>query len=777
MQTESSFERSGRRPRPPFRRRRKDRHPGLAERDAPHVVPKPKGELPEAFASNVFGRVHPLIQHAVADEEYHTPTPIQEQAIPPLMEGRDLLGCAQTGTGKTAAFLLPILHKLYTDPKPVETGHPRALVLAPTRELAAQIATSVATYGRYLGLPFAVVFGGVSQFPQVQALRHGAVLVVATPGRLLDLMQQRHLDLDCVEEFVLDEADRMLDMGFLPDIRRILAKLPKQRHTQFFSATLSKEVLHLAKDLVADPVEVTIEPDKPTVDKIHQMLMFVDKPRKDALLAHLFATRPEMSRVIVFARTRHGADKIVRKLDDADIPADAIHSDKTQRARTEALSAFKRGRIRALVATDIASRGIDVDDISHVVNFDLPEETESYIHRIGRTARAGASGCAISFVSAEERGLLRAVERMIRKSIDVERVDEFHSERAEKAASSGGRRKGGEDAPPRPAWVERKMNPGANREERRASTFRDRPPRRDSGSGRDQPDFRKRILDEMDIPDDAENTSGQGRPAEAEEASGEARADRKDAQGHHGEPRHEKRRERFDGDRRRDDRPPRPSRENNFGKKPRLGKIWAEENERRGNRNFKQKPSQFRDDRPPRRFDDDRPPRRHDDDSRPPRRHDDDRPPRRFDDSRPPRRFDDSRPPRKFDGDKPPRRFDNDRPPRRFDDSRPPRRFDDDRPPRKFDSDRPPRRFDDDRPPRRFDDSRPPRRRDDDRSPRRFDDDRPPRRFDSDERPARSHDFKKGKPGKKPRFRDDGAGARKPQASHPFARFHKRKKG
>ena len=462
------------------------------------MTPKPRGELPEAFASNVFGLVDPLIQHAVADEKYNTPTPIQEQAIPPLLEGRDLLGCAQTGTGKTAAFLLPILHKLYSDPKPVEPGHPRALVLAPTRELAAQIAESVATYGRYLGLPFAVVFGGVSQFPQVQALRRSAALVVATPGRLLDLMNQRHLHLDCVEEFVLDEADRMLDMGFLPDIRKVLGKLPEVRHSQFFSATLSPEVLRLAKDMVSDPVQVTIEPDKPTVDRIHQLLMFVDKPRKDSLLAHLFETRPEMSRVIVFARTRHGSDKIVRKLEQAGIPADAIHSDKTQRARTEALAAFKRGRTRALVATDIASRGIDVDNITHVVNFDLPEETESYVHRIGRTARAGAGGVAISFVSAEERGLLRAVERMIKKSIEVEQVDGFHSERAEKA--SGRSADGTVSQPP---WAARKKAlASANREERRALTRNDRPPK--SGSqGRRQPDFRQRMLDDAGQPEEA----------------------------------------------------------------------------------------------------------------------------------------------------------------------------------------------------------------------------------------------------------------------------------
>lgn len=487
MQHSDSRERRNRSPRPPFRRRK--RHPGLAERELPRQPPKPKGELPDEFATSVFGLVNPLLQHAVAEEGYLTPTPIQEKAIPHLLEGRDLMGCAQTGTGKTAAFLLPILHRLAANPKKVENGRPRVLILAPTRELAAQIADSTATYGRFLGIPFAVVFGGVSQYPQVKALGRGAVLVVATPGRLLDLMEQGHLTLDAVEEFVLDEADRMLDMGFLPDIKRILAKLPEQRHTQFFSATLSPDVLRLAMSMVKDPVHVTISPDQPTVDKINQKVLFVDKPNKVSLLISLLATRPEMEKVIVFARTRHGSDKIVRKLDDADIRAEAIHSDKTQRARTNTLEAFRKGRVRVLVATDIASRGIDVDGITHVVNFDLPEETESYIHRIGRTARAGAEGVAYSFVSAEERGLLRAIERMIRKEIPIDTAHEFHSERAERAAG-----KGGADSLPQPSWMKSKKDrPDASRRPDR----RGRPPR---FQGRAQPDFRRR-------PDDVPHTS------------------------------------------------------------------------------------------------------------------------------------------------------------------------------------------------------------------------------------------------------------------------------
>ena len=478
MHTEFSSERRGYRPRPPFRRR--NRHPGLAEREAPRQIPKPKGEIPASFAENVFGLVHPLLQHAVAEQDYLTPTPIQEKAIPHLLEGRDLLGCAQTGTGKTAAFLLPILHRLTVNPKQTERNKPRALILAPTRELAAQIATSTGTYGGFLGMPFAVVFGGVSQYPQVNALDRGAVLVVATPGRLLDLMEQGHVSLDHVEEFVLDEADRMLDMGFLPDIKRIIAALPEERHSQFFSATLSPEVLRLAMSMIKNPVHVTISPEHPTVDKINQKVMFVDKPNKDSLLVSLLSTHPELQKVLVFARTRHGADRIERKLEAAEIRAEAIHSDKTQKARTDALNAFRKGRVRVLVATDIASRGIDVDGITHVINVDLPEETESYVHRIGRTARAGADGAAISFVSAEERNLLRAIERMIKKDIAVDKEHEFHSERAEKAAG-----KGVPDQLSRPAWAQNKQRRQGGHP---ANAGR---PQRPGSQGRNQPDFRR----------------------------------------------------------------------------------------------------------------------------------------------------------------------------------------------------------------------------------------------------------------------------------------------
>ncbi len=453
-----------------FNRRRKrhgggPRHPGLAERDdAPKVPELPSTPPPAAFEANVFGSLDVRLQHAIAEAGYAVPTPIQEKAIPFLLEGRDLIGCAQTGTGKTAAFMLPILHRLLQAAPAAgddaaaarpsgEAGHPRALVLSPTRELAAQIAENVAKYAKYTGLPFAVVFGGVSQFPQVKALQKGATTVIATPGRLIDLMTQGVVYLDKVELFVLDEADRMLDMGFLPDIKRIISKLPpnkvaagatgngvngKLRQSLFFSATLSPEILRLAGELVHDPMQIMISPETPTVEKINQKCMFVDKGNKDNLLIHLLKEHPEWYRVIVFARTRHGADRVEKKLRKQEITVAAIHSDKTQNQRTRALQTFKDGKTRVLVATDIASRGIDVPDVDLVVNMELPVETESYVHRIGRTARAGESGAAISFVAPEERALLKAVERYIRKTVPVDRDQPFHSETAERQAGKQG---------------------------------------------------------------------------------------------------------------------------------------------------------------------------------------------------------------------------------------------------------------------------------------------------------------------------------------------------
>lgn len=428
------------------------RHPGLAEREEMAKVPElPKDPPPAAFEANVFGKLDIRLQHAIAETGYAVPTPIQAKSIEPLLDGRDLIGCAQTGTGKTAAFMLPILHRLVRSrvesaPKTSGVaGHPRALVLSPTRELAAQIAENVEKYAKYTGIPYAVVFGGVSQFPQVKALQKGAEVVIATPGRLMDLMTQGVVYLDKVEMFVLDEADRMLDMGFLPDIQRIISKLPPNkmvagahgaghlsRQSLFFSATLSPEILKLAGELVVDPLQIMISPEAPTVEKINQKCMLVDKGNKDNLLIHLLENHNEWYRVIVFARTRHGADRVDRKLRAKDIPVAAIHSDKTQNMRTRALQGFKSGKIRVLVATDIASRGIDVPDVDLVVNMELPVETESYVHRIGRTARAGESGAAISFVAPEEKGLLKAVERFIRKTIPVDRDQPYHSAEADR---------------------------------------------------------------------------------------------------------------------------------------------------------------------------------------------------------------------------------------------------------------------------------------------------------------------------------------------------------
>ena len=454
------FKRHGKRP----HKGRPNPHFGLAEKvPAPKIPPLPEDPPPAAFEVNVFGTLDKRLQYAIGDAGYAVPTPIQEKAIPFLLDGRDLIGCAQTGTGKTAAFMLPILHRLLqAGAQPATPGHPRALVLSPTRELAAQIAENVAKYSKYTGLPFAVVFGGVSQVPQVKAMQRGAETVIATPGRLIDLMTQGAVFLDKVEMFVLDEADRMLDMGFLPDIKRIISKLPpntvapgatangvkgKLRQSLFFSATLSPEILRLAGELVHDPMQIMISPEAPTVEKINQKCMLVDKGNKDNLLIYLLKNHPEWYRVIIFARMRHGADRIERKLSKEGISVAAIHSDKSQNQRTRALKEFKEGKIQVLVATDIASRGIDVPNVDLVVNMELPLETESYVHRIGRTARAGGSGVAISFVTPEERNLLKAVERFIRKTIPVDRDHPFHSQAAEQKAGKAN------DGLPQAPWI------------------------------------------------------------------------------------------------------------------------------------------------------------------------------------------------------------------------------------------------------------------------------------------------------------------------------------
>ena len=425
------------------------------------------------FEGNVFGRLHQQLQHAVQDAGYEKPTPIQEKAMPYLFEGRDLIGIAQTGTGKTAAFMLPILNHLVRVRRPRHIGHPRALVLSPTRELAAQTAENVKKYSKYCQLPFACLIGGVSQFGQVKDIKKGAETVIACPGRLIDLMTQGILYLDQVECFVLDEADRMLDMGFLPDIKRIISKLPKARQSLFFSATMSPAISKLAGELVQDPVQVTINPETPTVEKINQKVMFVEKACKDSLLIHLLKTHPEWTKVIVFTKMRHGADRVVKKLLRENIPCAAIHSDKTQGQRTRALDGFRKGAVRVLVATDIASRGIDVPDVSCVVNMELPLETESYVHRIGRTARAGESGAAISFVTGEERGQLKAIERLIKKTIRVDRDHPFHSETADR--KTGHQNEGLPQAP----WVHPANRNKNNRKRQGHKSF----------LGRRQPDF------------------------------------------------------------------------------------------------------------------------------------------------------------------------------------------------------------------------------------------------------------------------------------------------
>jgi len=363
--------------------------------------------------------IEPLLR-AVREEGYEHPTPIQQQTIKHVLEGKDLLGCAQTGTGKTAAFALPILQRLQSVPVP-NPRHVRVLVLSPTRELASQIGDSFARYGRHLHLRHTVVFGGVGQNPQAQALRMGVDVLVATPGRLLDLIEQRIAKLDKVGILVLDEADRMLDMGFIYDVRRVIGNLPKARQTVFFSATLPHDIQTLAKDILKNPVRIEVTPPATTVEKIAQSLYHVDKHGKFPLLRQLLKD-PALQRTLVFTRTKRGANKVAEQLNQNFVKADAIHGNKAQSARERALENFKRGLSRVLVATDIAARGIDVDGVTHVVNYDMPDVPENYVHRIGRTARAGAGGIAIAFCAPDERDELHAVEKLIRIKIPVRPV-------------------------------------------------------------------------------------------------------------------------------------------------------------------------------------------------------------------------------------------------------------------------------------------------------------------------------------------------------------------
>lgn len=366
------------------------------------------------------------IKNALNESGYTTPTPIQAQAIPHLLQGKDLLGCAQTGTGKTAAFALPILNRLAQLKLKISSRNVRALVLTPTRELAIQVHDSFRTYGKNLNLRYAVIYGGVGQGPQVRALYAGVDVLVATPGRLRDLINQRHVSLSNLEVFVLDEADRMLDMGFIHDIRKIITLLPPKRHNLFFSATMAPEIVKLANTMLVDPVQVSVTPQATTAELIQQSVMMVEKQNKRDLLCHILKDK-SFNRVIVFSRTKHGADKVVTYLEKAGIKAEAIHGNKSQNARQRALENFRKGLTRVLVATDIAARGIDIDDISHVINFELPNVAESYVHRIGRTARAGASGKAVSFCDAEERAFLKDIEKLTRQSIPVDEKHPYHA--------------------------------------------------------------------------------------------------------------------------------------------------------------------------------------------------------------------------------------------------------------------------------------------------------------------------------------------------------------
>lgn len=362
--------------------------------------------------------IEPILK-ALADEGYTTPTPIQQQAIPLVLEQRDLLGCAQTGTGKTAAFAIPILQLLYQQ-KEQEKGRKniKALILTPTRELAIQIDESFAAYGKYTGLSHMVIFGGVSQFHQTNQLKNGVDILVATPGRLLDLMSQGFIGLQHLKIFVLDEADRMLDMGFIHDVKRVIIKLPAKRQTLFFSATMPPEIQGLANVLLTNPAKVEVTPVSSTVEAIDQSLFHVDKINKASLLLYLLKNEKIVT-ALVFTRTKHGADKVVKILHKENITAAAIHGNKSQNARQHALTSFKNGSLRVLVATDIAARGIDIDELTHVINFELPNVPETYVHRIGRTGRAGNTGIAFSFCDAEEKTELRDIQKLIGKNIPV----------------------------------------------------------------------------------------------------------------------------------------------------------------------------------------------------------------------------------------------------------------------------------------------------------------------------------------------------------------------
>jgi len=432
-----------------------------------------------------------ILLRALEREGYETPTPIQAQAIPSLLQGRDLLGIAQTGTGKTAAFALPILQRLLAEPRRPAPHAVRALVLAPTRELAAQIADSFCAYGRFGRLSVGVIVGGVGHGPQIAALARGLDVLVATPGRLLDHVASGKLRLSSTDVVVLDEADHMLDLGFLVPIRKILSHLPKRRQNLFFSATMPKEIAGLAAEMLNDPVQVSVTPVATTAERVEQHVFLVDSAQKRDFLAE-FLGDPEISRAIVFTRTKRGADRVARHLEDASIAAAAIHGDKSQGQRQRALDGFRGGRVRILVATDIAARGIDVDGVTHVVNYELPETPEAYVHRIGRTARAGASGRAISLCDNGERPLLRQIEKLTRQTLPyTDRRANGDATREEAPARGGARQaprgRGRQDESQRPAQRQNRSRPqphapstDASRAQKR---FGGKPNRRSSQGG------------------------------------------------------------------------------------------------------------------------------------------------------------------------------------------------------------------------------------------------------------------------------------------------------
>jgi ATP-dependent RNA helicase RhlE len=408
--------------------------------------------------------IEPILR-ALKTEGYTTPTPIQEQAIPIVLNHRDLLGCAQTGTGKTAAFSIPMLQLLYQDRlQHKEQKTIKALILTPTRELAIQINESLAAYGKHTGLKHLVIFGGVSQGPQTDALRRGVDILVATPGRLLDLMNQRFVHLDHVKMLVLDEADRMLDMGFVHDVKKIIAKVPAKRQTLFFSATMPNEIQQLANTILTNPEKVEVTPVSSTADTIQQLLYYVEKNDKRSLLAHILKDK-EIKTALVFTRTKHGADKVVKDLVRIGITAEAIHGNKSQNARQRALTNFKNRTTRVLIATDIAARGIDIDELTHVINYEIPNIPETYVHRIGRTGRAGASGIALSFCDQEEIDFLKDIHKLISKQIPVEDNHPYPmspqsivAKHAEGQSKSGGGRSG---APKRGRGFGRDSHPKA----------------------------------------------------------------------------------------------------------------------------------------------------------------------------------------------------------------------------------------------------------------------------------------------------------------------------